>query len=349
MPVGAMPTGLEYRRPNSVRAEVPLRHVDAVARHQPVALEALEVAIETFLAVSAALDEIVGDLRQAPLGQQAQIVVVDHRAGLYGTHGRTLPSWTAFVLGCSVQRFPAAETEASGQLDQVENGALHDSRRRHGIAARGSAARRERHEIRSVTRERARVFPTRPDSRRHRQRDRRLRVFDLGPVADHPLSDARRRPARDLRTGVSSSTALALDRVLLLVPPAARLLLDDSRHRPHRSGTGAREFSEIVGAFIAAGVLMLATRPLWRRSPSMELRRRCRSSWAWSPACSSPFGLDWIRAFETDLAVALSIVSAFHCSRRACSSWPWPSASRDRGDATGRAPIDTGRLAAPVS
>ena len=52
-------------------------HVDAIARHQLVAAEGVLVAGDPVLVLEAALDEIVGDLRQAALGQLAQVVEVD--------------------------------------------------------------------------------------------------------------------------------------------------------------------------------------------------------------------------------------------------------------------------------
>ena len=59
------------------RALVALVHVDAVARHQPVLAEGVLVAGDAVLVLEAALDEIVGDLRQPALGQLAQVVEVD--------------------------------------------------------------------------------------------------------------------------------------------------------------------------------------------------------------------------------------------------------------------------------
>ena len=73
-----------------------LRHVDHVAWHDAVALEAPHVALEAHLVVEAALDEVEGDLRQTALGGAAQVVVVeqfshgvrDPRRCALGAHGR---------------------------------------------------------------------------------------------------------------------------------------------------------------------------------------------------------------------------------------------------------------------
>ena len=51
--------------------------VDAVARHQADALEGVLVAGEPVLVVEAALDEVVGELRQPALGELAQVLEVD--------------------------------------------------------------------------------------------------------------------------------------------------------------------------------------------------------------------------------------------------------------------------------
>ena len=65
-------------------------HVDAIARHQPVFVEDVVVAGDSGLALQAALDEIVGDLRQAALGHPAQVVVVDGGINA-GGQGALLP------------------------------------------------------------------------------------------------------------------------------------------------------------------------------------------------------------------------------------------------------------------
>jgi len=59
------------------RALISGRHIDAVARHQRVSLEGVLVASEPVLVVEAALDEVVGDLRQPALGELAQVIEVD--------------------------------------------------------------------------------------------------------------------------------------------------------------------------------------------------------------------------------------------------------------------------------
>jgi benzoate membrane transport protein len=69
-------------------------------------------------------------------------------------------------------------------------------------------------------------------------------------------------------------------------------------------------FAEIVGAFVATGVLMLAL------GLSGVVRRAMDAVpmpivMGMVAGVFLPFGLDWIRAFETDLAVALPMTAAF--------------------------------------
>jgi benzoate membrane transport protein len=69
-------------------------------------------------------------------------------------------------------------------------------------------------------------------------------------------------------------------------------------------------FAEIVGAFVVAGVLMLAL------GLSGVVRRAMDAVpmpivMGMVAGVFLPFGLDWIKAFETDLAVALSMTVAF--------------------------------------
>jgi hypothetical protein len=84
MPVGAMPNGLAYVRPNSVAR---CSRFDVVTGHQAQLAEGVGVGSQAGLVLDAALDEVEHDLRQAALRHALEVVDVQrlvdaHREGV---------------------------------------------------------------------------------------------------------------------------------------------------------------------------------------------------------------------------------------------------------------------------
>jgi benzoate membrane transport protein len=118
-------------------------------------------------------------------------------------------------------------------------------------------------------------------------------------------------------------------RLLPRLPPAARLLLDI--RAPSRRPHAHLAFAEIVSAYIATGLLMLVLGLTgWVRRAMQTLPMPIVMGMV--AGVFLQFGLDWVRAFQADVAIAASMTVAFLLVSAAALAFP---AAADRGVAVG--------------